>query len=157
AQILNPSLDLARSPFAVQQELAPWPRPQIDMNGATMEYPRIAGISSFGAGGANAHLIIAEYIADRAEDELPSGLPSQPALIVLSAKNEAGLKERARRLLVVLREKGRVWSHRDLTDMAYTLQVGREAMEERLALIVRSSAELAEKLAAFLAGGDDVV
>ena len=79
----------------------------------------------------------------------------RPALIVLSAKNEERLKERARRLLAVLRDDGRVWSDLDLADMAYTLQVGREAMEERLALMVYSAAQLAEKLARFLEGRDD--
>ena len=40
---------------------------------------------------------------------------------------------------------GRTWTSRAL---AYTLQVGREAMEERLALIVNSLEEFADKLAA---------
>ena len=164
--VLNPGIDFEHSPFVVQQELAAWPRPRIEVDGDIKEYPRIAGISSFGAGGANAHLIIEEYIADRAEDDPPSWLPdrtgadtagtSRPAMIVLSAKHEEQLKERARRLLAVLREDGRAWSDRDLADMAYTLQVGREAMEERLALMVHSSAELAEKLALFLEGRTDV-
>src|SRR5262249_14759400 len=73
AQILNPSFDLAHPPLVVKQTLAAWPRPRIEIDGAIKEYPRIAAISSFGAGGATAHPIIAEYIADGAEDEpLPS-------------------------------------------------------------------------------------
>ena len=166
ASVLSPAIDFQHSPFVVQQELSAWPRPQIDVDGDIQEYPRIAGISSFGAGGANAHLIIEEYIAYGAEDDRvswPSNRPAtngadlrRPALIVLSAKHEEQLKERARRLLAVLREGGRGWSDRALADMAYTLQVGREAMEERLALIARSPAEVADKLARFLAGGDNV-
>ena len=167
AAVLSPGIDFEHSPFVVQQELSAWPRPQIEVDGDIKEYPRIAGISSFGAGGANAHLIIEEYIADRAEDRSaivasrPDWAPTapvrqRPALIVLSAKHEEQLKERARRLLAVLREGGRGWSDRDLADMAYTLQVGREAMEERLALVAHSSAELADKLALFLEGRDDV-
>jgi polyketide synthase PksN len=59
-------------------------------------------------------------------------------------------------LLAVLREDGRAWFNRDLADMASTLQVGREAMEERLALIARSPAELKDKLALFLERRYDV-
>ena len=165
ATVLNPAIDFDHSPFIVQQELTAWPRPRIEVDGEIKEYPRITGISSFGAGGANAHLIIEEYVDDAVECDRSSA-PAQitttganaarPVLIVLSAKDEERLKERARRLLAVLRDGERAWSERDLADMAYTLQVGREAMEERLALIARSPMELAEKLASFLAGRDDV-
>jgi amino acid adenylation domain-containing protein len=164
ATVLNPGIDFAHSPFIVQRELAEWPRPLIEVDGEVREYPRIAGISSFGAGGANAHLIVTEYEGDGAADAPPSW-PSdragadadrlRPALIVLSAKSEAQLQERVRRLQAVLREDGRAWSDRDLADLAYTLQVGREAMEERLALLVYSAVELAGKLALFLEGRDD--
>ena len=59
---LNPYIDFAASPFTVQQELQPWePGP----------HPRRAGISSFGAGGANAHLVVEEYQAPP-EPEAPA-------------------------------------------------------------------------------------
>ena len=54
------------------------------------------------------------------------------------------------RLLATIRHTGpSAFAEPDLVDIAYTLQVGREAMEERLALIVNSLAELAQKLEAF--------
>ena len=40
----------------------------------------------------------------------------------------------------------------DIADIAYTLQVGREAMEERLAVIVDSTEELIEKLELYCCG-----
>lgn len=64
SEVLNPNIDFRDTPFMVQQELAEWKRPVVQVNGQTTEYPRIAGISAFGAGGSNAHIIIAEYIPD---------------------------------------------------------------------------------------------
>ncbi|WP_054741580.1 type I polyketide synthase [Cellulosilyticum ruminicola] len=60
AQELNPKIDFKNSPFYVQRELSNWNRPIIEGK----EYPRIAGVSAFGAGGANAHAIIREYIRE---------------------------------------------------------------------------------------------
>ncbi|WP_406725449.1 beta-ketoacyl synthase N-terminal-like domain-containing protein [Streptomyces sp. GD-15H] len=63
---LNPDIDLSGTPFRVQQEAAPWPRPVLrDDDGQEREFPRRAGISSFGGGGANAHLIVEEYRGSR--------------------------------------------------------------------------------------------
>ncbi|WP_373855388.1 SDR family NAD(P)-dependent oxidoreductase, partial [Desulfocucumis palustris] len=62
SSVPNPNIDFGSTPFVVQQELVEWKRPVAEINGESREYPRIAGISSFGAGGANAHVIIEEYI-----------------------------------------------------------------------------------------------
>ena len=67
-----------------------------------------------------------------------------PALIVLSARSEERLKERAQQLLRHVQEE-RV-SDEALADLAYTLQVGRQAMEHRLAMTARSVQQLQEKL-----------
>jgi len=152
SEMLNPNVDFTNTPFVVQQELAEWKRPVLEINGESREYPRIAGISSFGAGGANAHVVIEEYIT-KSQDELPSMVNTQNrAIIVLSAKNEERLRERAQQLLVAI--QGQQISDENLADMAYTLQVGREAMEERLAILVGSVKELEEKLNGFVTGKD---
>ena len=153
SETLNPNIDFVSTPFVVQQELAEWKRPVIEINGETREYPRIAGISSFGAGGSNAHVIIEEYIPE--QQRAPIEITTQnPAIIVLSAKNKDRLKEQARQLLTAIQEQQ--FSGADLADLAYTLQVGREAMDERLAVIVGSSEELEEKLKGYLEGQDDI-
>ena len=126
----------------------------VTIDGVTKEYPRIAGISSFGAGGANAHVVIEEYIPqDMAEPQMTI-TPRNPAIIVLSAKNGERLKEQARRILTAIKEQE--FSDANLTDLAYTLQVGREAMEERIGLIAGSLQELEEKLEGFVDGRDGI-
>lgn len=154
AKDMNPNINFAKTPFKIQQELAAWKRPLIAVNGEMREYPRIAGISSFGAGGSNAHIVIEEYVPYEMEAPLKIINREYPAIIVLSAKNEKQLIEQVERLLAYVREQE--LSESDLTNMAYTLQIGREAMEERLAVIVGSIKALEEKLSGFLAGQADI-
>ncbi len=93
-----------------------------------------------------------------------------PALIVLSAKNKDRLKAYAQNLIDYLHpltldssatadqsvaEDLRPLMLR-LEDVAYTLQVGREPMEERLGLMVGSIEQLVEKLQAYIAGDQGI-
>jgi amino acid adenylation domain-containing protein len=154
SEILNPNIDFSNTSFVVQHELAEWKQPVVEINGERRPYSRIAGISSFGAGGSNAHVVIEEYIAQNTEQIKIATMPLNPAIIVLSARNEVQLQEQALRLLAAINEQQ--FSDRNLTDMAYTLQMGREAMEERLALIVKSTQELEEKLKGFVKKQDGI-
>jgi polyketide synthase PksN len=142
---LNDNINFKVTPFVVQQELEEWKQPVID--GVT--YPRRAGISSFGAGGSNAHIIIEEYIHNEVynKDEDIS-----PQLIVLSAKNEDSLKAYSKELLTFLNKEDNIKYDYEvsLREIAYTLQIGREEMSNRLAVIVYSIEELKEKLAMYL-------
>jgi polyketide synthase PksL len=137
---LNPHIDFQATPFVVNQELRPWEPPVIEGR----KLPRIAGISSFGAGGSNAHLIVEEY-----QEPAPQPAPGTNAMIVLSARTAEQLRQRARDLLEFVRLRPNAI---DLYAMAYTLQVGREAMEERLGFEASSVEQLAEKLQAYGAG-----
>ncbi|MCC5463956.1 SDR family NAD(P)-dependent oxidoreductase [Pelosinus baikalensis] len=155
AKDLNPNINFAKTPFVVQQELAEWKRPVIEINGEKKEYPRIAGISAFGAGGSNAHVVIEEYIAKEQERPRIAITTQNPAIVVLSAKNEARLKEQVQQLLIAIEEQQ--FTDLDLANLAYTLQVGREAMEERLAVIAGSIKELNDKLKSFVEGNNGIV
>ncbi len=166
ARETNPEISFAPTPFRVQQQAEDWN--PIDEQGRPM--PRIASISGFGAGGTNAHAIIEEYIPRHTEPVMRNAKDSGPYLVVLSTKNEERLKEVAQNLIDYVHPSTLDFSTTAdqpvaenlqpltprLQDVAYTLQVGREAMEERLGLIVGSLEDLKEKLEAFLNRGKDV-
>lgn len=152
AQELNPHIDFASTPFVVNRELRRWEQPVV----GGKVHPRIAGISSFGAGGSNAHVIIEEYVNESARAEVQP-VADRPVLIVLSAKKPEQLKVYAQNLLDQIREpSARESGSAGLEALAYTLQVGREAMEERLGVIVHSMQELEVKLQAFVEGKQDI-
>ncbi|MBV9493611.1 MAG: SDR family NAD(P)-dependent oxidoreductase, partial [Acidobacteria bacterium] len=137
---LNPNIDFPETPFVVNQSLTEWEQPIVEGR----QLPRIAGISSFGAGGSNVHLIVEEYAKP-----IATAKPLTEAVIVLSAKTPEQLRQKAADLLAfVLPRQEDV----DLSALAYTLQTGREAMSQRLGFVVRSHAELVASLQSFVAG-----
>ncbi|MBV9495270.1 MAG: methyltransferase, partial [Acidobacteria bacterium] len=140
---LNPYIKLDGTPFYIVDKLTPWQAMQGE-DGAAL--PRRAGVSSFGFGGANAHAVLEEYVP------LPraAAVANAPQVIVLSAKNEERLLSYAQSL----RSFSATYAG-ELADLAYTLQVGRDSMPERLALVVSSREELQQKLDAVLAGQTD--
>lgn len=143
----NPNIDFDHIPFVVQKELSQWQRPLLEEHGKKQEIPRRAGLSSFGAGGSNAHLIIEEYTVEPTITTSTDLSENDPVLIVLSAKTEAQLRIQAQQLLEALATDRSV---SPLQQIAYTLQVGREAMEERLAFVTHSLSDMKEKLKSYL-------
>jgi acyl transferase domain-containing protein/acyl carrier protein len=144
AERLNPNIDFAATPFYVQRDLAEW-RPPAAGNGSA---PRTAAVSSFGAGGTNAHIILQEY----ARDAVTHRAAPPPYLFVLSARSHSRLRDYAARWAAFLREEG---ADVGLPGMAYTLQIGREAMAHRLSILFTRRDELLEKLDHWRAGGAD--
>ncbi|MEE1769452.1 SDR family NAD(P)-dependent oxidoreductase [Streptomyces sp. JV185] len=138
----NPGIRFEETPFFVQRTLAPW----------DSQTPRIAAVSSFGAGGSNAHVILEEYVPDPAPNRPASEEGEQ--LVVLSARTPERLRHSATRLVAFLErgktERGAV----ALADLAFTLQVGREAMKERLAVTTASVPELLRVLRGYAEKGD---
>src|SRR6202043_2528214 len=76
---INPRISLAGTRIVIPTETQPWPRvPR-----------RLAGVSSFGFGGTNAHLIV-EGAPPRFR---PEGLPSRPChILTLSARTKSAVK-----------------------------------------------------------------
>lgn len=134
---LNKNINFNLTPLRVPQQLKAW----------DTAYPRRAGISSFGAGGSNSHLLIEEY-----QETVPKlALRAQPMIFVLSADDSERLFAYAGRLHAWLGEQpdDLLFFHR----LAYTLQVGRDQLPARLALVTDSNAGLQDMLAQFLMGG----
>src|SRR5579864_2687782 len=115
----NPNIDFATSPFYVNTQLKPWTR-----EGP----PRRAGVSAFGLGGTNAHVIL---------EEAPDHSPSSAApwnLLVWSARTATALEEMTANLLDHLKAH----PQDSLADVAYTLQVGRQMFPHRQMLVCRN-------------------
>jgi acyl transferase domain-containing protein/ubiquinone/menaquinone biosynthesis C-methylase UbiE len=151
---LSPYIDLKDSPFYILQEARDW-HPIQDRSGSHL--PRRAGISSFGFGGVNAHILIEEYVKrDPAIPEETGEVKDESFAIVMSAKSPERLQTAVRNLHDFLERSRRSQSTIQLSDLAYTLQIGRDAMEERLGIIVSSLDELRQKLEKLSGGAIDV-
>jgi polyketide synthase PksN len=147
AQVANPEIDFVGSRFRVGQTAEPWPS---GIGGGL----RLAALSSFGAGGANGHLIVEEYL-----DPATPAAQDRPEVFALSARTEAALMARIRDLHAYLGDPSLpAPRRRRLTarNIAYTLQVGRDCMPWRLAMVASDVAELRDKLAFLLEGRADV-
>jgi polyketide synthase PksN len=142
---LNSNINFAKSTFYVPQTLQEWKATEIS-GGIPI---RRAGISSFGAGGANAHLILEEYVGDHPVESAARPVEG-PFLFILSAKTEDRLRARAEQLLEYFQRQ--TPGMLSLPDIAYTLQIGREALEERLAFVTNDLDGASHRLRQFLAG-----
>ena len=114
----NPKIDFENSPFYVNTELAEW---------RTDGRPRRAGLSSFGIGSTNAHVVLEEAPAPAATT--PPARPLQ--LLVLSARTETALDTMTENLARYLEENPGI----GLADAAYTLHVGRKGFQRRRAVV----------------------
>lgn len=140
----NPLFELEDSPFFIPQTLMEWNSGYTCQIKEEIRKPFIALINAFGATGNCGHVILEEYIDDqvkRIKEEIPQ-------VIILSAATPLQLKEQAYRLHQFLIKE----THKDLclSDIAYTLQVGRIEMKERLAIIATHMDELISRLKVYL-------
>ncbi len=127
----NPNIDFSESPFVVNNESFELSR----------EKPFIAGISSFGVGGTNAHVIIRSHHVSR-PSYAQSATAESPTLITWSAKTQGAGQGYAKKLADYLQNTPGV----SLESVAYTLQRTREKMNFRYSMVVRNREESIEQL-----------
>jgi natural product biosynthesis luciferase-like monooxygenase protein len=132
----NPKLGLEVLPIAIPATLLPWPR---------SDRARVAGVSSFGFGGTNAHVIVAEAPEPR---RARPGKDRSAHVLALSARTPALLMEEARLLAARLAEEP--WL--DAGDVAHTRNVGRDPHRHRVALVAQTTEELESGLAEIASG-----
>ncbi|OCG20190.1 non-ribosomal peptide synthetase [Gilliamella sp. App2-1] len=128
----NPQLGMENTPFEVNTTLQPW------LNSGGL---RTAGVSAFGLGGTNAHLIVQEPLPDATSHEAKQSAKG-PYLITLSAKTPESLSYMENNLLAELT------MHQDyrLQDVAYTLRYGRASLPLRKHIVVENLKQLVQKL-----------
>jgi acyl transferase domain-containing protein/thioesterase domain-containing protein/acyl carrier protein len=131
-QTPNPQADLSNSPFFVNASLRPW--------SVAPGKTRIAGITSLGAGGTNAHLIVEEGPPRPSQARRDAG--SQ--LLLLSSRSGAALDVATRNLASHLRSH----PEQPLDQVAFTLMAGREAFEVRRSVVASDAAAAAAQLEA---------
>src|SRR5262249_49272220 len=104
------------------------------------------------------HLVIEEYLAP--VDQPVSLGEGENFIVPLSARTPEQLQQRACDLLEFIHtaklEQSAGSKALDLEAISYTLQIGRELMEERLGFVVKSINQLEEKLAAYIDGDKNI-
>lgn len=107
--------------------------------------PRIAGVSSFGIGGTNAHVIVSEYIPDdkaNLKGELANAKQNSIDYILpLSAKSMSSLNAYKTLFIKYLEN-----TSNELADIAYTLQIKREHFDYRTSIVCNSIENAIHKL-----------
>jgi len=125
----NPAIDFSSTPFFVEAGTCEWPR--------TPGAPRFAGVSSFGVGGTNAHVVLEEAPL------LPEPEPAEgPQVLVLSARTPTALGRMGQHLADHLEGNPGI----NLADVAWTLLVGRKEFPHRIAVAADDVGEAVAQL-----------
>jgi acyl transferase domain-containing protein/glutamate-1-semialdehyde aminotransferase/NRPS condensation-like uncharacterized protein len=128
----NPLILFKETPFKVNAKLCAW----------ESEGLRRAGISSFGIGGTNAHLVIEEAPVS---EPVPTAVERTNHLLTLSAKTEKALVQLVGRYETHLAANPAL----ALEDICFTANTGRSHFQHRLSVVACSITDLSEKLTAF--------
>jgi acyl transferase domain-containing protein/acyl carrier protein len=134
----NPHIPFDELPLRVQTELTPWP----EVAGRAL-----AGVSSFGFGGTNAHIVLEGMAPNAAPTAIPPAAADGACLLPLSARSPEALQAQARAWRDMLNDAAF-----SLRDVGYSAGVRRAHHDYRLAVVARSNAEAVEGLDTFLQG-----
>jgi amino acid adenylation domain-containing protein/thioester reductase-like protein len=128
----NPQIAFEAIPLRVATAHEPWPPAR----------ERLAGVSSFGMGGTNAHVVLSS--APPVDPGAP-GIAAGPMVLPLSARSAEALRARARQLRAAL-------ATLQAADVVYTTGARSEHHEHRAAVVGSTPEELAEALGAIERG-----
>ncbi|WP_254661344.1 beta-ketoacyl synthase N-terminal-like domain-containing protein, partial [Aquimarina megaterium] len=135
---INNKIEIENKPFHILENGTEW------LTGKDQKRV-IAGVSSFGIGGANAHVVIESYENDEVEN---SKAIEGPHLFILSARREEILKSYAKSMLNYVSQNTSITPYQ----LSYTLQSTKEEMQHRLAFAYNTIEDLKTYLANFLEG-----
>ncbi len=143
-QTPNPVIDFANSPFTVNTTLTDWGSDQPHLRAHPRRaHPRRAGVSSFGVGGTNVHVVLEEYESQPVVHQPEPVVASRPVqLVTWSAKSANSLGQYAAHLAEQLRQQPSLKPG----DVAFTLQTTRPAFNHRRFLLASTTDELREGL-----------
>ncbi len=138
---LNPLIQNEKAAINIPVKGIAWPK-----NGTNKKH--IAGVSSFGFSGTNAHIILEEAGKNIKKSDYQNRPDREPHIFTLSTKDGNALKELAQRY------KDYIVDHNDekIADICYTVNSGRAHFDHSLAIVAESVDELSENLNSFLAG-----
>ncbi|MBO0830514.1 MAG: acyltransferase domain-containing protein, partial [Actinobacteria bacterium] len=138
---INPEIGIEDLDIVIPVKATPWSRG---------ERTRIAGVSSFGASGTNAHVIVAEPPAEETSEDQPEQQPAErvPHILTLSAKTPASLASLAGRYAARVAAA----SEPEIPDICFTANTGRTAFPHRAAVVGGTPDELAARLTAIADG-----
>jgi len=131
----NPQFEIEQSPFYLNTETRPWFRC------AENETPRRAGVSAFGFGGTNYHVVLEEYETEHAD---AYRLHNTPASILLVAKTPVQLLERCGAMLVQLQSDSGERHFAQLIDSSHALEIPITAA--RVGFVAKSLGETCDLL-----------
>jgi acyl transferase domain-containing protein/SAM-dependent methyltransferase len=139
---LNPHIAAAGLPVVVPTRPTAWP--------AEPSGGRLAGVSSFGLSGTNAHVVIGEWQGStRTAGAIDAAAAAdRPNVVTLSARSGAALHDLAARVAAHLDERADI----DVADLAWTTNTARSHFARRLAVVAADRAGVRRQLGAFLAG-----
>lgn len=136
----NPLIPWDELPAVVPARLLPW----------AQGYPRrIAGVSSFGFSGTNAHVVVEEAPPALESNKISDERPLH--LLTISARSETALRDLAARYSDVLTAPANA---DNFASLAHTANTGRAKFSSRLAVLAADAAQAAERLTAFLQDAD---
>jgi acyl transferase domain-containing protein len=143
---LNPYISLADTAFAIPTQAQPW-RTKPPKSGENGVERRLAGISSFGFGGTNSHVILSEApVTVKNNQQNGQKLMERPwHLLTLSAKNEEALKALVRCYQKYLADHHEI----PLADVCFTANSRRSHFNHRLGVVARDRLEMLQKLENF--------